>query len=415
MVTNKENLKSMFVIDEITIIIGIATLVVALISPLVNVLLIRLKTGEDKSNNGMTNVSGVSSNLIDVTSETMISDIHVKSPGICIVVTVDDEIEDLRANLPEWLQQDYAGEFQVIVVMTGNSENIENILKQSSGNSRLYTTFIPASSRYMSRRKLAITVGIKAAKYDWILLTDVDCRPCSRLWLQSMSKYCSESTDIVLGYTKMDVENKGDRIFDYTYLLYRQLSSAQRGNAWAVFGSNMLLRKETFIHGKGFDGNLKFLRGEYDFLLNKFSTPTNTSVAIDNDACIVENVLTDKAWRNKNLYFLSTINHLRGVALPKFFAGITILFMILANIVFIASMVYSAVEGKYILTIISAVALILSWTLRVVILSNTLKKWVPEISLFKMFWYEQTIPFRKIKRYINYKLTDKYDFITHKI
>ncbi len=48
-----------------------------------------------------------------------------------------------------------------------------DFLKRTAAeNPHLYYTYIPESSRYMSRKKLQITLGVKAAKYEWIILTE---------------------------------------------------------------------------------------------------------------------------------------------------------------------------------------------------------------------------------------------------
>lgn len=413
----------MLVLDDVTIAAGIAVLAIAIVAPLLNVLLARLKGGapvEEVTDNAEAetpdaDASANETEQSEYNSQPLDAENVKAKPGISIVVTVDDEVEALRNNLPKWLGQQYGGDFQLVVVLTGNDEIVENTLKQYLGDKHLYTTFIPASSRYMSRRKLAITVGVKAANYDWIMLTDVNCSPDSTLWLDSMSQHCTESTDLVLGYTNMSEENKSSWIFDFAHLLYRQLARAQRGSAFAYSGANMMFRKNLFINGKGFDGNLKFLRGEYDFIVNKFSNGTNTDVALEPDALVTEEELTRKAWRNKGLYYLSTRRNLSGIGVPKFCFGLTMVMMVLSNLCFIAVIAFSAIAQEYILTVVAAVAMLLSWILRTVVLAKTLKPWAGDMSPVKMFWFEQTMPLRNLRRRIKYRFTDKYDFITHKI
>ena len=54
----------------------------------------------------------------------------------------------------------------------------------------------------MSRKKLAVTIGVKAARYDWVLLTDVDCYPEKATFLDSISRRSiSGDCQMVLGYS----------------------------------------------------------------------------------------------------------------------------------------------------------------------------------------------------------------------
>lgn len=391
----------MFLIDDITVAVAAAVMAVALISPFLNVLMSRLKddAGTDGADGTAEGQGGGREPL----------------PGISVVVTVDDEGEQLKENLPSLLRQDYPGEYQVIVVVSGNDELTENTLKSNASNPRLYTTFIPDSSRYMSRRKLAITVGIKAAKHEWVMLTDVDCRPDSDKWLATMARRCSATTDLVAGYSSLDNDSKASRRFDHAYNLYRQLAGAQRGAAWAYCGSNLMFRKQLFISRKGFEGNLKYIRGEYDFIVNKYSDGMNTAVELSPDARVTETGLTDKGWKSKNMFYMATRKRLDGTAVHRLAFNATMWMMTLAYAVCIAAIVFSALTARYVLTAAAAVALILTVVLRCVVLARSLKPWLDDMSWLKLWWLELTLPVRNMARMMKYRMADKYDFISHKI
>ena len=66
----------------------------------------------------------------------------------------------------------------------------------------------------MSRKKLQITVGVKAAKYEWILLTEPACMACREDWLASMTRQCQEPNHLVLGYVSTEESCKSVRRFD---------------------------------------------------------------------------------------------------------------------------------------------------------------------------------------------------------
>ena len=132
----------MFLLDEVTVGISAVVLFIAVISPFVNLLVSRLRdSSADGEDEGETAV-------------------EAQNPGISVVMTVDDELEDLKVSLPALLKQKYEGDFQIIVVACGNNPVIEDTLKMYSEDKHLYTTFIPASSRYMSRKKLAVTCKV---------------------------------------------------------------------------------------------------------------------------------------------------------------------------------------------------------------------------------------------------------------
>ena len=63
---------------------------------------------------------------------------------------------------------------------------------------RLHLTFVPYGARVGSTKKLALTLAAKAAKYDFLLLTDADCVAESNLWIRAMMQGFAPDKDIVL-------------------------------------------------------------------------------------------------------------------------------------------------------------------------------------------------------------------------
>ena len=106
------------------------------------------------------------------------SDIHFSQelPPLSVIIYAREEVENLRRNLPAVLEQDYP-QFEVIVINDGNTDESEDYLTlQGEKYPNLYHSFVPSSSRYISRKKLAITLGIKASKYDWLYRCKLSAR-----------------------------------------------------------------------------------------------------------------------------------------------------------------------------------------------------------------------------------------------
>lgn len=386
----------MFLLDEVTIGISALVLLIAVISPFVNVLVSKLR--ETSSDEESEEKAAMSPN-----------------PGISVIMTVDDELEDLKVSLPALLKQQYDGDFQIIVVACGNDPVVEDTLKMYSEDKHLYTTFIPHSSRYMSRKKLAVTLGVKAAKHEWIILTDVDCCPVSGNWLEIMSRNCIEGNDMVVGFSSFADDYKGSRRFDHVYTLYRQLRSAQRGKAWGYCGNNLMFRKSCFINGKGYDGNLKYVRGEYDFLVNKYSEDFNVGVELSPESRIVETDLTDRGWRNKYLFYMAIRKKLRRTFMPRLMFNSTMSMMAIGYIMPLLSLAFSILNGNIVLMAVSVVSLLVAMILRCVVLSKSIGKYLEDMSVVKMLFLELSLPLRNAVRLIRYMSTDKYDFICHKV
>lgn len=125
---------------------------------------------------------------------------QIQKKPVSVIICARDEYENLREFLPDILSQDYP-EYEVIVVNDGNDEDTELLLSDlKKVYTHLRSTFVPDGAKNLSTKKLALTLGIKAAKYDWLLFTDADCVPVSKNWIASMARNFSEKTEFVLGY-----------------------------------------------------------------------------------------------------------------------------------------------------------------------------------------------------------------------
>ena len=125
----------------------------------------------------------------------------VDLPPVSVILVTKDAGEALNENLPAILEQDYP-EFEVIVINDKSAGEDEFILKRlASRYTNLYHTFIPETARYVSRKKLGIAMGIRASRYEWIVVTGPFCRPVSSDWLKCLAREMTPETDIVLGYS----------------------------------------------------------------------------------------------------------------------------------------------------------------------------------------------------------------------
>lgn len=208
------------------------------------------------------------------------------NPPVSIIIYAKNESVNLQENLPAILNQDYP-EFQVIVVNDGSTDESDDILKAFELKYKnLYHTFIPEEAKYVSRKKLAMTVGIKAAKYDYLLFIEANCHPQGSQWISSMMSTYEPQTDIVIGFASY-IESKGffHKLVGYDNLLsgMRMMSSALCRRPFTATGSNLSYRKSLFFDNKGFSDSLELHAGEDDLFVNETATSTNTEVLLNTE------------------------------------------------------------------------------------------------------------------------------------
>ena len=209
-------------------------------------------------------------------------------PGVSVVVCARNEEENLQDYLHNLLTQDYP-QYEVIVVDDGSEDQTRMILEQYARQcNNMYHTFVPHGARVVSTKKLALTIGIKAAHYDYILLTDADCRPESKNWIREMmGGFVDANTEVVLGFSPyFEHDTLLSRLISYDTLwnglLY--MGVARSGHPYMGVGRNLAYRRGTFFENNGFQGLLNERSGDDDLFVNKVATKKNTRVVCNRDS-----------------------------------------------------------------------------------------------------------------------------------
>ncbi len=194
--------------------------------------------------------------------------IHSQSfEPVSIIIAARNEIDNLQKNLMTILEQDYP-DFEVIVVndcsWDGSQAWLEELKKTQP---RLKISELIEQDKYPTGKKFALTIGIKAAKYNQLLFTDADCEPASNQWLRYMQSNFTNNKQIVLGFSPYN-KRKG---FLNQFIRFETLITAQfyfalalRNNAFMGVGRNLAYTKELFFKHKGFATHQHILSGHDD-------------------------------------------------------------------------------------------------------------------------------------------------------
>lgn len=215
-------------------------------------------------------------------------------PDVSVIVCAEDDAENLETLLPQILEQDYPGRFEVIVVNDGAVESTKDVIARLERRySNLYMTFTPMELRSLSRKKLAITLGIKAARYEVVLLTTGDCRIDCKSWISTMCRHFKEGKEVVIGYATPRFEpgshNPHKRLhsFDMVRTAIKYLSWAIAGRPYRGISHNLAYRRALFFKNKGFSRSLNLKYGDDDIFVDEVTDGDNTYVELST-ASIVE-------------------------------------------------------------------------------------------------------------------------------
>jgi len=204
---------------------------------------------------------------------------EIDKPPVSVIICARNEALSLKQNLVSFLEQDYP-DFEVIVVNDCSEDHTESVLDEFSRKYKhLKISAIKKDPKFSHGKKLALTIGIKAAKHDMVLLSDADCNPAGDQWINYMVRNYRKDVEIVLGvglYRKrkglLNLLIRAETAFIAT----QYISLARAGNPYMGVGRNLSYTKDIFFRNKGFASHYKLDSGDDDLLINEVSHKNNT-------------------------------------------------------------------------------------------------------------------------------------------
>lgn len=216
-------------------------------------------------------------------------------PDVSVVVYASGAASRLPELLEVLMTQDYNGNYEVIVVNDGCDPSTDDIMLLSESRwPNLSHTFTPLGTRNLSPRKLALTLGVKAAHNEIIVHTTADTIPTSSHWLSSMSApFLDSEIEIVTGVSTINepISNTGIKgafrshmsLTDNVLMQHATLCN----RAFTGDANNLAYRRELFFRQRGFSNSLDIYYGDDDVFVNDSATRDNTRAVISSDSIVL--------------------------------------------------------------------------------------------------------------------------------
>jgi glycosyltransferase involved in cell wall biosynthesis len=205
---------------------------------------------------------------------------------VSVVVCARDAYERLTELLPALLNQDYP-DFEVVVVNDCSDDETGTYLEDLERKEpRIKPVQLRQHLNFFNGKKFPLSMGIKSASHDLLVLTDADCLPTSNQWLRSVVGCYSEDTEMVVGYAPYVRTNGLLNLlvrFDAVQQALMYLSAALVGRPYAGTGKNLSYRQRLFFEQKGFTSHYTMEAGDDDLFVSQAATRRNTGVHIDPD------------------------------------------------------------------------------------------------------------------------------------
>lgn len=235
------------------------------------------------------------------------------SVGVSVVVCAWNELENLKELLPLLLQQDYP-DFEIIVVDDrSDDECYDYLLYEALTHEKLRLVRINEMPQHITPKKYALTLGIKAARKELILLTDADCRPVSDQWIREMQCSMKEGKEVVLGFSPYEVKSGLLNFFiryETFYTAVQYLSFALAGYPYMGVGRNLMYKKALFFRNNGFHSHQNVVGGDDDLFISEVANRKNVNVCLQPSSFMVSLPKTTfRAWYRQKRRHLSVGKH----------------------------------------------------------------------------------------------------------
>lgn len=220
--------------------------------------------------------------------------------SVSVVVSAHFEYANLQKLIPTLLEQKHQ-HFEIVIVDDKSEDgSYEYLQEMSSKHDQLKFVRIDHTPDHISDKKYALTLGIKAAQNDIILLTDADCVPASDEWITKMTApFADDKVNIVLGASVYQRESGLVNIITRIETLYTVLSYALfalLGNPYMGVGRNLGIRKSFFMEKKGYGKYQGLLGGDDDLFVNEHAKASNTRLVMKSSASTCSR--SKKTWKD---------------------------------------------------------------------------------------------------------------------
>jgi biofilm PGA synthesis N-glycosyltransferase PgaC len=231
--------------------------------------------------------------------------------GVSVVICAHNEYHHLKDSLPLILDQEYP-DFEVLVVNHSSDDDTRYLLSDLEEKfPHLKTITIDEDLNFFSGKKFPLSIGIKSAKHDVVLLTDADCKPASRYWIRHMQSAFASNTEVVLGYGPY---NRGPGFlnqlirFDTAHIAIQYLSYALAGFPYMGVGRNLSYLKQIFYKNNGFISHYRIRSGDDDLFINRVARKSNTAIMVHPESYTLSDPKQSfENWITQKKRLLSTI------------------------------------------------------------------------------------------------------------
>ena len=225
------------------------------------------------------------------------SKLDAEPPVSVVVPLFSEDAEYIELILPRLLEQQHP-QFQIVLVYVGSDTDFHaDLTARQNRYEQLTVTKIEYNPQFPISVKQALNVGIKAARYEHVVLTSSDAAPATPHWISMMAKGFTKA-DIVLGYCGIEPAEgfarwamRTDRMMDSAMWI----AAAIRRRPYRGIRHNLGITKRIYFGSNGFN-RLDMNIGVDDLYLQHVARRDNVCVMVSPDALVTEHPWGGLKW-----------------------------------------------------------------------------------------------------------------------
>lgn len=315
-------------------------------------------------------------------------------PAISVIICARNEANNLKQHLEKVLLQKYPA-FEVIVVNDASTDSTSTLLhKMQLKYAQLKVVDISSTKNYTGNKKNALTKGVDASKYEYLLFTDADCVTASEYWISEINSNFSSHKKIVLGYgAYRKIKNSFlNKLIRYETLItaVQYFSYTKIGIPYMGVGRNLAYQKELFYAVNGLESHANIKSGDDDLFINQVANKENTAICYHKNSFTISEPKTNfKDWLKQKRRHITTANHYKPI--HKYALGLYYLSQLSFWLLAIILLTFSLFEQIDFLNVI--VLIVIRLLLQYLIIGKAAQKlnekdlvlWFPILDVFMVF------------------------------
>lgn len=192
-------------------------------------------------------------------------------PMLSIIIAAKNEEKSINSLFDSLEKSNYPKEnFEVIIVDDNSSDKTAELVQSRVSGNNNYV-FIKAENKEFEGKRGALSIGIKSAKNNFIIITDADCKP-EPSWLNEMASALDYGYDFVFGAAPIQ---KGKTLveklsaFENLRNTYLTIAAVGLNIPYSAAARSFAFRKTSFERIGGYSKTIETLSGDDDLLLRE--------------------------------------------------------------------------------------------------------------------------------------------------